>query len=87
MHDYGEFVPAAMKTSQDENIHAIGQKLDMFGGDIYDPGIEMVVTNKTHMLIDSYFYVVGLALQYGVKDSTYVLKEQVSHRNTYSSRI
>ncbi|KAF2364738.1 Ionotropic glutamate receptor [Trinorchestia longiramus] len=78
MQDYGEFVPDALKASTDHTLHTIGNKLDLFPYKLnYDIGMDLVVANKTHALIETYSYLMSLQKKYNVTDHTYLLKEQV----------
>jgi len=79
MQDYGEFVPYALRASKDKSLSTIGHKMDMFpyGISHYDVGMELVVDNQTHMLVEAYSYLMGLRKEYGLGKSTYILKEQV----------
>ena len=82
MQDYGEFVPYALKASNDIDLRTIGNKLDLFPyGNHYDAGMEMVVTNQTHIIVETYSYLAGLRKEYDVVDKTYLLKAEV-HQNT-----
>jgi len=84
MQDYGEFVPIALKASKDDALRTIGNKLDLFPyGNHFDAGIEMVVKNGTHMLVDTYSYLMGIRKEYGVLEQTYMPKEQVNQLYLY----
>ncbi|XP_027220187.2 glutamate receptor ionotropic, kainate glr-3 [Penaeus vannamei] len=77
MQDYGEFVPEELKRSSDESLYTIGHKLDLFEYDLdYDPGIEGVM-RRSHVLIESYSYLMNVQIRYGVVKDTYLMKEQV----------
>ncbi|KAA0188380.1 Ionotropic receptor 118, partial [Hyalella azteca] len=76
MQDYGEFVPDALKVSNDQAMRSLGNKLDLFPED-YDTGVEMVAKNGTHALIETFSYLMKVRSQYGVTQDTYILKEQV----------
>ncbi|XP_018006676.2 uncharacterized protein LOC108664574 [Hyalella azteca] len=78
MQDYGEFVPEALKISTDQAMRSLGNKLDLFPLDHdYEPGVEMVVKNGTHALIETYSYLMKVRIKYNVTQDTYILKEQV----------
>ncbi|XP_042886513.1 probable glutamate receptor [Penaeus japonicus] len=53
MHDYGEFVPGALKTSQDPYYRALGDKLDLFPSD--DIPVKSMLQG-THAYMESYSY-------------------------------
>ncbi|XP_063588933.1 glutamate receptor ionotropic, kainate glr-3-like [Penaeus indicus] len=77
MQDYGEFVPEELKRSSDESLYTIGHKLDLFPYDQdYDPGIEGVM-RRTHVLIESYSYLMNVQIRFNVTKDTYLMKEQV----------
>ena len=53
MMDYGEFVPQALRSSQDKYYRTLGDKLDMY--EIED-NIAYATLNGTHGYINSYTY-------------------------------
>ena len=53
MLDYGEFVPQAMRSSQDQYYRTLGEKMDMYADD--DESVYPVL-NGTHAYIESYSY-------------------------------
>ena len=53
MMDYGEFVPQALKSSQDKYYRTLGDKLDMYDSE-YD--VVHSTLNGTHGFINSYLY-------------------------------
>ena len=62
MLDYGEFVPEALKVSQDSNLLALGLKLDLFdalddamGADMYAE-IMTAVLKGSHALVETNAY-------------------------------
>lgn len=53
MFDYGEFVPQALKSSQDPYYRTLGERMDLYTDDaesVYP------VLNRTHAYIESYSY-------------------------------
>ncbi|XP_037790683.1 uncharacterized protein LOC119586052 [Penaeus monodon] len=77
MQDYGEFVPEELKRSSDEPLYTIGHKLDLFAYELeYDPGIEAVM-KRTHVLIESYSYLMNVQIRYNVTKDTYLIPSQV----------
>ncbi|XP_042861565.1 ionotropic receptor 21a-like [Penaeus japonicus] len=74
MYDYGEFVPGALKTSQDPYYRALGDKLDLlptYDGSVY-PMLE-----GTHAYIESYSYNRILIFVDYEADNSYMLREQL----------
>lgn len=53
MLDYGEFVPQALRSSQDTYYRALGEKMDMYDDD--DESVYPTL-NGTHAYIESYSY-------------------------------
>ncbi|XP_047499547.1 ionotropic receptor 21a-like [Penaeus chinensis] len=53
MYDYGEFVPGALRSSEDTHYKALGEKLDLFVN--YGDSVR-VMKERTHAYIESYSY-------------------------------
>lgn len=53
MLDYGEFVPQALRSSQDKYYRTLGEKMDMYADD--DESVYPVL-NGTHAYIESFSY-------------------------------
>ena len=53
MMDYGEFVPQALKSSQDKYYRTLGDKLDLY---LAQDNIVRATLNGTHAYINSYLY-------------------------------
>nr|XP_027215329.1 ionotropic receptor 21a-like [Penaeus vannamei] len=74
MFDYGEFVPGALRSSQDPHYKALGEKLDLFSA--YGACVKGM-RERTHANIESYSYnLILLFVDYKVKNS-YMLSEQL----------
>lgn len=79
MQDYGNFLPEALKISNDESLLKLGNSMDMFPYAYlsYDIGFGWVL-NNTHALVDTYSYLVHVVHFYNHTDETYIMKENVS---------
>ncbi|XP_068227416.1 probable glutamate receptor [Palaemon carinicauda] len=83
MVDYGEFVPEALSTSQDEYLKALGDRMDLVPNNPNDDDISYnqlidLLLEGTHSITETYSYLRNL-LQANAKTrgKTYVLKEQI----------
>ncbi|MCL4130514.1 UNVERIFIED_CONTAM: hypothetical protein GTU68_022538 [Idotea baltica] len=86
MLDYGEFVPEALRTSQDSILHTLGSKLDLEpylpDAEDYNYGTAVkMVLEGTHAHIETYSYLKLLYADFGVADRVYFMKEQVYNGN------
>lgn len=55
MLDYGEFVPQALMSSQDNHYRALGEKMDLYMFSDIDEAVYRVL-NGTHAFIELYSY-------------------------------
>ena len=80
MQNYGEFLPLALGTATNPDLYKLGHKLDLFPfGHSYDAGIEMAVKNQTHVLVETYSYLMSVRKTYKVIKETYLLQDQVKY--------
>ncbi|XP_068236020.1 ionotropic receptor 93a-like [Palaemon carinicauda] len=75
MIDYGNFVPGALRASQDETLRTIGEKLDLIPYD-YKGALESVVEKK-FSLVEGTEYIVYKVIKYKKMTNTYFLPEAV----------
>ena len=79
MHDYGSFVPVAMKASLDPSFSKLGRRVDYFKKytSYATVGFPSVVAD-THALMNTREYMTFLRDGVGFADETYIMKETVS---------
>lgn len=87
MLDYGEFVPDALRTSRNNILKVLGQKLELvpylseLPNDNYESIVDMVL-NGTYAHIEAFSYLKILyASAFGIGNNVYFLKEQVYSGN------
>lgn len=83
MVDYGEFVPEALATSQDQYLKSLGERMDLVPNNPYDDDISYgqlvnLLLEGRHSIIETYSYLRNLLADNDeARGKTYVLKEQV----------
>ncbi|KAK7076579.1 hypothetical protein SK128_011616, partial [Halocaridina rubra] len=82
MVDYGEFVPEALATSQDEDLKSLGDRMDLVYNydedDISYGELTQILLDGEHAITETYSYLRNLlAYDKEARSSTYVLKEQI----------
>ncbi|KAG0714467.1 hypothetical protein GWK47_014101 [Chionoecetes opilio] len=75
MCDYGEFVPDALKISQNVFYRALGNKLDLYGE--YNETVPHMMSGS-HAFLESYSYgrILLFQMEYDVR-RTYMLRDQL----------
>lgn len=87
MMDYGEFVPWALKTSTDNILKKLGNKLDLIPQIMTDPNLNygesyQMIMNGTHAHLETFSYLKHLySTTFKVADQVYFMKEQIYSGN------
>ena len=78
MHDYGNFVPEALRSSTDPALGKLGREMELFPtyGDYETIGFPSVL-DYTHGLINGESFIAYMRQIFSVADQTYIMKESV----------
>ncbi|KAG7154184.1 Glutamate receptor-like 56 [Homarus americanus] len=74
MHDYGEFVPEALRSSKTPVYRTLGEKMDLVK--LYDDAVYLM-SNRTHALLELYSYNRIVTKSITKVSNSYMLKDQL----------